>query len=215
MLQNKIKNMKKIILTFTLCLFLIGIISAASINTYYNLNLNYNNGKLNLLSNNIEQSKEIIDNSYGKYALTLSDHKDNVIYIGYFDVPNTEVYEKIDKNGTIYGESELILNKVNFTLLIPYYDNATKIEIYDENVTKKLEIDVSFYSKKYEEYKEFDAIKQNISNENESTNQENTSVNESVTTKEETPVEIISHYWWILLIILIILLGVLVRYIIK
>jgi hypothetical protein len=40
-------------------------------------------------------------------------------------------------------------------------------------------------------------------------------VNESVTTKEETPVEIISHYWWILLIILIILLGVLVRYIIK
>jgi len=106
------------------------------------------------------------------------------------------------------------LDNVNLTLFIPYYNNATKISIYDENATRKLEIDVSFYSKEYEEYKEFSTTNQNVSDEEEPANQVDKSVNDDVT-KEKIFFERLTDYWWVLLIVLVILLAIIINYIRK
>jgi len=206
--------MKKTILTLILSIFLVGLLSATSVNTYYNLNLNYNKGEITLLSNEIEQSLDLIDNSVGEYSVALFDYKGNILDIYFFDVPNEVIYDALDENGTISGGGEMILDEVNFTLSIPYYKNATRILIYDQNVTRKLEIDVSFYSKEYEQYKEFNATNQNVSDEEEPANQVDKSVNDDVT-KEKTFFEKLSNYWWVLLIILLILLVIIINYIRK
>lgn len=203
--------MKKIILASILVVFVIGILSASNIYNYYKIDLNYNKGELTLLSTNIEQSLSLINNSFGEYRATLLDYENNMLYVSFFKIPNKVLYDEVDENGTISGGGEIELKEVNFTLFIPYYENASKIVIYDENVTKKLEIDVGFYSK---DYKEFNAINKNTPNENESTNQGNTQVDENVI-REETFIEKISYYWWVLLIILIILLAIIINYIRK
>jgi hypothetical protein len=205
--------MKKIILILFLFAFIIVIISA-SINYYYTLNINYNEGELTLISSNVKQSEETIDNSLGNYSAKIYDYQGNLLNFYRFNIQNSILYDEVDENGTISGGGEIELDEVNFTLVLPYYENATKISIYDENMSKKIDIDISMYSKTYTEYKEFNIINQNVSNGEESTNQENESVNDNVT-KEETFVEKISHYWWILLIILIILLAIIINYIRK
>lgn len=210
-LTNKI-----IILTTMLLISIIGIISAADINTYYALNLNYDKSNFTLLSTDIEQSRELITNPSGMYTATLFDYENNVLDIYFFDVPNKILYDEVDEKGRIVGGGEGILEEVNFSLFLPYYKNSTKIIIYDENITRKIEIDVSSYSreyKAYEEYKESVAENQSISGENELTNQEKNVTNEEMSTKEETFLEKASQYWWVLLIILIILLAILINYI--
>ncbi len=202
--------MKKIIFSLMCIIFIIGIISAASINTYYTLNINYNKSKLTLLSSEIEQLRESINNSFGEYSAKIYDYNGNLLKEHLFGIQREVLYDEVDENGTIYFGGEVILDEVNFTLFIPYYENASKIIIYYKNTSKKLEIDVSSYSKNYEEYKEFITTNQNVSNEEESANKGNVSVNESAV-KEKTFVEKISHYWWILLIILIILLAILIN----
>ena len=84
-------------------IFLVGILSAATINNYYNLNLNYNKGKFTLLSSNIEQSKETINNYFGNYTAALLDYENNLLDIYFFDVPNEVIYDTVDENGTIVG----------------------------------------------------------------------------------------------------------------
>jgi len=210
--------MKKRVLSWIIfsvvIIFAIGIISAANVNNYYRIDLNYDKGKLNLLSMDISQSFEKVDNSFGEYPAAVMDYENNVLDINFFNVPNKILYDTVDENGTIVDGGERVLENVNFTLLIPYHYNATKIIIYDENITKKLEIDVSLYSTEYDAYKASINKNTNISEEGQSNQQEETH-QDKTQTKEETFIEKVSKYWWVLLIILIVLLGIIVNYIRK
>ena len=210
--------MKKRVLSWIIfsvvIIFAIGIISAANVNNYYRIDLNYDKGKLNLLSMDISQSFEKVDNSFGEYPAAVMDYENNVLDINFFNVPNKILYDTVDENGTIVDGGERVLENVNFTLLIPYHYNATKIIIYDENITKKLEIDVSLYSTEYDAYKASINKNTNISEEGQANQQEETH-QDKTQTKEETFIEKVSKYWWVLLIILIVLLGIIVNYIRK
>lgn len=181
---------KIIILTTMLLIFLIGIISAAGINTYYAINLNYDKGELTLLSDEIEQSLDLIDNSFGEYTASVLDYKEDILDIYFFDIPNKVLYDEVDENGTIIGGGETELEEVNFTIYILYYENASEIVIYDKNLTKKLEIEVSMYSKT-----------EKISLD------EGKSVKENVTDKGEGDLsKKLEDYWWVLLILLVVLI---------
>lgn len=207
------KNVLSCIIFLVFVVFSILTISAASKN-YYELNLNYDKGNLSIFSFDIIQSSDEIDNSFGENIISVMDYKNNVLDVSFFDVPDRILYDQFDENGTIVGGGEKTLNNVNFTLLIPYYYNATKIIIYDGNLTRELEIDVSLYSKTYTEYKRFTESNGilNESVENQETNEE-TEKNQEV--EKESFLEKISKYWWVLLIVLIILVGIIVYYVTK
>jgi len=186
--------MKKIMFIFVLVFLFINFLSASEIYKYYEIDLNYNQGKITILDTNIEFFQEEKENLLGTYAIAILDNKGNLIESYLFNVPNEILYDEADENGTIVSGGLMVLNETNFTIYAPYYENAVEFIIYDENLTEKLVIDVGMYSKVGE-----------ISLDEEE------DAEEGVTDKEsrDSPKEL-QDYWWILLIILIILIFIFV-----
>ncbi|MDP2672836.1 MAG: hypothetical protein Q8O84_03425, partial [Nanoarchaeota archaeon] len=121
----------------------------------------------------------------------------------YFNIPNELFYDNVDENGTIISGGLLELDEFNFTIYAPYYENANEIIIYNENLTEKLKIDVSMYSKfsKDELKKETLTEKEQIAKEEQAEQEK----------EAETFIEKLAKNWWILAAILLILIIILIR----
>src|SRR3989344_5984410 len=142
--------MKKqiLILTFGIILLSLTLISSAeNYNTYYNLNLDYNKGVINISSLGIEFSQGE-ENSFGFYMAKIVGYNDNILNLSFFGIPNEILVDEINpKTGEISGGGLKVLDKVSFEIYLPYYKNAKEIVIYDENFTELARINVGEYSK--------------------------------------------------------------------
>lgn len=184
--------MKKRIIFFVIILMMSFI--TAQTEKYYKLELEYDNGKINISSLDIQFEKEKIE-SKGLYIAEIIDYDDNLLNLTFFDVPNKIFWDGINpETEGIDDGGKMELNQTSFEIFVPYYENAKKIIIYDENLIEITKIDVRVYSEQEE-------IKEEIKIEQE---------------KDKTGnlVESITKYWWILLMILIIL-SVILFYSIK
>ncbi len=188
--------MKKIIFVL-LILVVLSFLSAQSLERYYEINLNYDKGELDILEVKVDLFSEEKTNLFGTYTIITFDDKNGLIESDFFEIPNKILYDEVDENGSIVSGGEIELEQVNFTLYAPYYENTSEIIIYDENVSEKLKIDVSMYS----------TIQKDTSIEED----ENESEGEGITRENEEKSKKLEDYWWVLLIMLIILVLVFIN----
>lgn len=191
--------MKKLIFIL-LIIYVLGFVAGQSFQEYYKLDLNSNKGEFELINLDIELSDTSIQNYFGFYLAEVIDYKNETLNWTYFNIPNKIFYDTIDENGTINGGGLLELDEINFTIYAPYYENANQIIIYDENLTEKLRIDVSMFSKKelIEKEKVGEEKKEIITK-------------EKISGEEKTLIEKFAKNWWILVAILLILIIILIR----
>ena len=126
-------------------LLLISIANAQEIQRVYFIELDYNLGNLNLLNVKVVPGYPSVStiNDFMPYSVELTNLNEEVIYKGYFDIP-----VEIDAVPPLPGEEpagDLILEKVQFPILIPYSGEGQKVNIYKES-NPILTIDVSMYS---------------------------------------------------------------------
>ena len=190
--------MKKLIIIFGMILFFNFVFAQTEPEIYYKLNLNYDQGKLNISSIEIEFSQEKIENYFGFYTVNILDYDDEILETVFFKVPNKFIWDGIDpETGEISFGGEGELDEVSFEIFVSYYENAKEIIIYDENLNEVTKISVGEYSRergKEREVLEKEQIKQGF---------------EDKSSKEITLTERLAGYWWIFLIGFVILIIVL------
>jgi len=136
-------NLTKIFFSIFLCGLFIILFSQSTIATSYNLTLRFDTG--NLTFENVKISSVIPIEESGHYNYKIISLSDKVLYQANFSLPDliTKIYH--EKNGELF--EDYVLTNESITLLIPYFDNAKEIRIYDPNLTLLLTIPVSQFSK--------------------------------------------------------------------
>lgn len=132
--------------------FLILLLSAsANLQHYYQIELNYNYGELSYTTINVIPSTETLETPGANYIAEIIYSNNKAINRTYFGIPIEILWDglnpitgKIDRGGSIK------LNQSKVTLYLPYYENAREIRIYDQDLNKKLTLDVSSFAKETE-----------------------------------------------------------------
>lgn len=145
-------NHKISICLLTLFLFFTGVLGsvAAAENELYTLSLHYDKGKLSL-------NKEIsLSTGYAPdkktqpkegYRSEVLSFNDDVLYSLLFEVPNKECYDSIDiETGQWSGEC-VEVDKTDFILSLPYFENGKVIDIYDMDNEKVLSVSIEHLAK--------------------------------------------------------------------
>lgn len=139
---------KKIFLIFVI-LFSLNLINASY---YYNFDIEYKNGNLDIKSVSVEFSQEenFADNYYNEdnvYFLNIINGKNVVLDKINFSVPNFVLYDMVDEKGE-FNESKIVfLEEVEFNVLSNYYENGYKAILYDNSGKDIASILLSQFSK--------------------------------------------------------------------
>jgi hypothetical protein len=202
--------MKKILI-FTSCILLILLsvqfVQARDIFYYYNIELDYDKGNININSIEIEFSEKEIENNFGFYIVNLIDINGDNLNVSFFDIPNKILIDEINpETGEINSGGLRELDKVSFNIFIPYYENAKEIVIYNESLEEVARKDVGEYSK------ERVSVTTKVI---EDTEKDSDEKEISTIDKEKSFMEKLSNYWWVLLVILLILIIVFVYLMLK
>ena len=193
--------MKKQILILALGIFLISFASANSQN-YYKLNLNYDQGQINISNLNIESAENTIENYFGFYIVEIRDYRNEVLNFSFFEVPNKIIWDGIDEEtGEIDSGGEIELEEVEFEIFAPYYPNAKEIIIYDEELNELDSVDISMYSKDYRKDLLIDKEKIIIEETGETQEKEERIIPEEKVDYIDKALE----YLWIFIVILVVL----------
>ena len=83
----------------------------------------------------------------GDYTASTVSAAGNILYSQPMDLSRTEYFDTVDENGTVNGGGTTVLQNLTTTLIIPYNESATRIDISDGNGTVQLTIDVSRYAR--------------------------------------------------------------------
>ncbi len=174
--------------------------------TYYNLKVHYNNGSLNINSIEIEILDSEIEET-GFWIAEIRDYKENSLNTFFFDVDEEILWDGVNpKTGKIEYGGKGNLSEFDLEVMIPYEDSGDKIIIYNDKFEKITNVDISMFSKDYEE--KLEAIKQ-----------ENESVQEKEIKRESERTrgffDSLADYWWVLLIILIVLVIIFIVSLLK
>jgi len=139
--------MKKIMIII-LFVLLLTVLVLAQPEHYYKIDLNYVNGDIFLSSIKIIVSQEEVVYLDGSNVIKLVSFNNKVIDEINFGFPLFLRYDNYDKEKGIFVEGgNTILNETNYTIYIPYYDNAQEIVIYGQYLSNNLTIDVSQFAK--------------------------------------------------------------------
>ena len=141
--------MKRIILVISF-MVIISLFVNAEINHFYEIELAYSFGKVSYTSIEVipTSSENYPENIPGGYVAEIVDNEREVLYTDFFDIPLIGLYDNIDEEtGEINSGGVIRLNETEISLFLPYFENADKINIYDEDVELIFSIDVAPYSK--------------------------------------------------------------------
>ena len=138
--------MRPCIVLLILLVSLIGIPATMALESekIYFIELEYNQGALGLVDINLITGYPTLSVEPGMpYKLELVDASGNVLYTGYFDVPNRLYTPPPLADGQ--GTSVVELDYVKFTISLPYQDKGLLIKV-TKGGKEELEIDVSGYA---------------------------------------------------------------------
>ncbi|MEK6969753.1 MAG: hypothetical protein AABW48_04970 [Nanoarchaeota archaeon] len=155
----------KPIIILSILLFLLAVSVSAEVYHYYKIDLKYNNGVLSYNKISVEVSSTKLQMPEGMYVAEVVSFNNEILNLTFFAFPLTIFYDAVDlETGEINDGGMIELNETEVTLYVPYYINAKEINIYDQNLIKKLFIDISPFAKEtaVEELKE---IKEEIKKE--------------------------------------------------
>ena len=140
--------MKRLLIMFVVLLTSI-FYTYAEVEHSYEISLHYKNGGLSSDHTKIILSTEARENSAGRYFAEAKTAGNETVSIAEFGIATQLFYDIINpETGKIEGGGVRELNETDVIFYMPYSEKAKEIIIYDENLTEKLRIDVSYYSKK-------------------------------------------------------------------
>ena len=111
--------MKKQIIIINLIILILGT-NLVSAEFYYNIDADYNQGKIEIKNINIIFSQEDLLLNEGEYTLEIKDEQTILKTFNFF-VPDSIAYDNGDKTGKITNGGIIKLNETTFNILIPYY----------------------------------------------------------------------------------------------
>lgn len=145
--MRKICEKKSLIAILTVILITLAANTAAASFTYYKSTLDYDNGKIEITSIEMEISEKEIEPPFGFYVARILDFEGKTLNTTFFKIPTTIYYDKINpETGKIGSGGKEELKKLSFELFLPYYANAKEIVIYNEDLKEVARKDVSDYS---------------------------------------------------------------------
>jgi hypothetical protein len=190
-------KMKKTILITILFLLVISV--TASPQLYYILDLENSNDEISLKKISIQPLNEEPIESSGYYVAEVVSFDNEILNLTFFTLTNTILYDTIDNvTGKINGGGIIEENLTEVQVIVPYYNNAKEINIYNKNLNKLLTISVTKYSDNLVESNSLEMEETNVS---ESSN---------VLTVEDIPkgdVKENSYWLWIIVVVGIIILA--------
>ena len=141
--------MKKTIVPL-LFVLIISSITFARIEHWFEIQLRYDNGNISYYSIQVKPvtTESKIENIPGGYIAEVVSYNGEILNLTFFDIPLIIEYDNVDvQSEEIVGGGLINLNKSEVTIKVPYYENAKEINIYDKNITKRLTIDITDFSK--------------------------------------------------------------------
>lgn len=203
--------MKSFASLFLILFFLGGVCSISSHEKYYELDLNYSDKNLELNSYKIVFLNKQ-DENFGAWSGIVYDFDDNILDLAFFDISNEIFIEHINPETGQFDWNDIIyLDNINLKTHVPYYDNASRIEIYNNELKVALSFDVSMFSKTTKEIviKE-DNIK-NVADDKKIEDEQNGD-DKIIRGAEDNKIKKDAlDYWQIFAIILIILIIILIK----
>ncbi|MEK6872673.1 MAG: hypothetical protein AABW90_01510 [Nanoarchaeota archaeon] len=134
-------------------LILVEMVSAANADSltgpyYYNIELYYDKGNIEIKSIKVEFSNEEKSNfnKDNSYYLEIADSEKMVLNKIFFSVPNFAIYDFADEQGNFIETNESglkILENVSFNVFASYYENGHDVIVYNKN---DKELDRNFVS---------------------------------------------------------------------
>ncbi len=139
----------KLFVFFAFVVFLTGLVSSLA-GVYYKLDFGYgDNLELNGVDVDYDYGK---DYSIGPWSALVYDYEGNILDSVYFNLDKTLDYEFFAKDGRIINR-EIEVDYINFSLFVPYYENASEVVIFNGSAVDVVRVDVSMYMKEgYENY---------------------------------------------------------------
>ena len=137
------KNKIKLTLTTIILLILISI-AAAQTGKVLILNLDYDDGKITFKDKIIKigYSPDMKIQPEEGYRLDVVSREDTLLYSFKFEVPLDVYVDAASADGKEMSGGLIRLDKADFALAIPYFEDAKEIKIYDERDTQQLGINV-------------------------------------------------------------------------
>jgi hypothetical protein len=146
-MENRIKMGFLCLAAFFLFTIILSVQSLAQdANKIYIVELNYNRGTITLIDVFIKDGylPDIVVQPETGYECRLISFTNETLYGFKFEIP-TEVSPPPPLENESY-EAAVSLENVNFTLILPYFENGNVINIYDPDGIKVFSVDVSGYS---------------------------------------------------------------------
>lgn len=136
---------KMLVAVFLVSMIFFGSYASAESKIYI-LDLNYDKGDLSLLNIFVKPgyAPDKATQPEVGYTADVISFKGRILYSFKFEIP-LEIYAvpplETDETGGLIS-----LDRVNFTLLVPYFENGKTINIYDPNGAKKLSVDIQQFA---------------------------------------------------------------------
>ena len=127
---------------------LLSVTTLADINHYYKIDLVYNQGNLSYKSLTVQPSPQPLQTPEGRYIAEVVSYDNKILNLTFFAIPLTIFYDVADpETGELVDGGVITLEQAQTNLYIPYYDNAKEINIYVQELSRRLTIDTSSYVK--------------------------------------------------------------------
>lgn len=120
----------------------------ADINHYYKIDLLYNQGNLSYRNLAVQPSPQPLQNPEGFYVAEVVSYDNKILNLTFFAIPLTIFYDVADpETGALVDGGIIEPQQAQTNLYVPYYADAKEINIYDQELIRRLTIDISSYAK--------------------------------------------------------------------
>jgi len=142
------KNIKIISLVIGICL-----INLVNAGLYYNVELGYDRGMIEVRGVNVEFSnyelEEVVDEDVLTYSLKVVGDGDEVLDESFFNIHTKQLYDIGDNETGIVDGGVIELEEVSFEVYVPYYEDGKEIVVYNDNTEELVRRSVGEFSKSY------------------------------------------------------------------
>lgn len=141
-----INKIKILIFSALLAMALLPSIAVAQQDKFYQLDLFYDNGIIQLKNAAVLPGSVSQATQKGNYEIKLSAFSNNILYASSFSIPFSIRVEEFDLATGTFASKAIQSDKLSFTLNVPYFSSGKTINIYYPNSTKVLKIDVGYFA---------------------------------------------------------------------
>jgi len=138
-------NLNILVLIMSLCMLCASVLANDHM---YEIGLKYSNGNITYTTLQVKPVEKMLTPKQGGYSAEIVSFDEHILNVTMFGLSRKAYYDAVNpQTGDVSSGGVMLLDDVETTLRLPYYDNAQKIVIYNESHDLRLIIDVSSYAK--------------------------------------------------------------------